>query len=280
MKNLNCYTSPPIDLYITASDRKETIDLRNRLIALRPAISLQYGVYDGHYAANTFGQLYHNILFDPNRADLLSLYDYGSRAIRDFRISLESLQPISIKYTCQQCSLGATETLDHLLPKEEFPEYAVHPVNLIPCCSRCNGYKSFVWRNGGNRLFLNLYLDQLPDEQYLFVEVFNDDAGEIDFEFYLDNSGGIDPDLFAIIESHFNRLHLLERFRMKVISSITELENSILARAIHLNRNEIINEVIDVAKRNMLSYGFNYYKSIFEIKVIQSPEFHQRIGWV
>jgi hypothetical protein len=40
---------------------------------------------------------------------------------------------------CPFCGgIGHTYTLDHYLPKANFPIYSIHPANLVPCCRDCN----------------------------------------------------------------------------------------------------------------------------------------------
>jgi hypothetical protein len=70
--------------------------------------------------------------------------------------------------------------------------------------------KNNKWRDKGKVLFLNLYKDILPVEQYLFVTITN--IKTIEAEFYLENKAGIDAGLFKRIENHYEGLELCERF--------------------------------------------------------------------
>ncbi len=40
--------------------------------------------------------------------------------------------------SCPMCGSPGTGTLDHFLPKETFPEFAVMAANLVPACTHCN----------------------------------------------------------------------------------------------------------------------------------------------
>lgn len=276
MKHLNPYPHVSKTVYHTAIDRKEEENLKNRLTSIEPLIYDQYDVYDGHFNADTLTSLQPNLAFAPNKADIQSLYDYNSKTMREVRKEIENSQPTSLRYTCQYCTLTRNESFDHYLPKEEFPEYAVHTNNLIPCCKTCNGYKSFVWRAGDRRLFINHYIDVLPAIQYLFVEVIEEANNEINFGFYLDNIGGIDAEKYLMIRSHFKRLRLLERMRMSSVNSISELENTILSNLNHLTIAETVDIVISTAERNRLAYGVNYWKSTLEITLVQNDIFLKR----
>lgn len=48
---------------------------------------------------------------------------------------------------CPLCGQRLVTTLDHHLPKAEYPALAVAPVNLVPSCSDCKGRSSTPCRN-------------------------------------------------------------------------------------------------------------------------------------
>lgn len=64
---------------------------------------------------------------------------------------------------CPTCGEdGSPGTLDHYLPKTEFPELAVCLVNLTPMCSTCQGKKSSNYlTDGGVKAFLHPYFDDI-----------------------------------------------------------------------------------------------------------------------
>lgn len=274
MKNFNAYDGDSAQFYELAVSRKEDPTLQQRLTDILDEIRASYEVYNQNWEGNTLPTIHPNAIFTPLRNDLKGLYDYNSVAIRQLRHNVQSRMPQTIRYTCQYCTVTPVESLDHYLPKEEFPEYSIHANNLIPCCKTCNGHKSFVWRGAlGQRLFINLYRDILLDGQFLFCEV-EDDNGEIDFRFFIDNAIGLGQREFDMIDSHFTRLYLLERMRMKAIGIISELETTIESSNLPLA--EIVGEVERSAIRNFQSYGANYWKSVAQLAMVRSPLFMQR----
>ncbi len=63
---------------------------------------------------------------------------------------------------CPFCGgLGHAWTLDHYLPKANFPAYSVHPSNLVPCCRDCNSGKNASFGRSVNEQSLHPYLE--PD---------------------------------------------------------------------------------------------------------------------
>jgi hypothetical protein len=72
---------------------------------------------------------------------------------------------------CPLCGLGYVTTLDHHLPKTDYPALAVTPVNLIPACSYCNKEKLQDIPTCAEEQTLHPYYDNFEDELWLFAEV-------------------------------------------------------------------------------------------------------------
>ena len=68
------------------------------------------------------------------------------------------------------CGTTLPRTFDDYVPAVKFPEFAVHPLNLVPCCATCNSTKDADWLTAaGTRQYLHTYSDQLPDVQFVSV---------------------------------------------------------------------------------------------------------------
>lgn len=110
---------------------------------------------------------------------------------------------------CPFCAHRDVASLDHYLPRENYPEFAVLPVNLVPCCSGCNGEKrAFIPNAEGDQLF-HPYFDDWSMYDLL--------TANIEIGSYVDVSFGITatgvPDLVRQrAQSHFDRLKLDELY--------------------------------------------------------------------
>ena len=113
---------------------------------------------------------------------------------------------------CPICGIGPANTIDHFVPEGDYPEYCIHPRNLIPLCNDCNGPKRALLKTDTNeRALWNSYLDECPDKQFLFCDVVMiEDMPRADF--FIDNRNGIDKGLFSRIDRTFNRMHVLEHY--------------------------------------------------------------------
>ena len=273
MKNLKPYPDNSFDFYQSVVDQKESAELVLRLKNINGKVDTSFMLYDDHYGTNTLEQIMEDGGYAGHKKDLLDLYSYQFSIIKKLRLAIQKEQPRETRYTCQHCTLTSNESMDHFLPKEDFPVYSVHPLNLLPCCTKCNQFKWSNWRKGGKRIALNLYLDKLPDIQYLFLNVFTDADGDIDFKYTVENPNGIDKNLFELIKGHYKQLDLLNRMREKSIPLITEYKNMIENRVKNVQLADIINEFIDTAEANKIDFGANYWKSILEIGLVNSADF-------
>ena len=122
--------------YELALNTKESDDLRLRLAKIDAELRESYTKYTEHFEDNNLEKLAPNNAFLPYKADLLSLYNYKFSVVKGLRLSIERAQPQAIRYTCQHCTLTSNESLDHFVPKDEFPEFAMNPFNLLPSCGK------------------------------------------------------------------------------------------------------------------------------------------------
>lgn len=278
MKNLLPYRGDCFKVHQKAVDRKHQGELKERLLKLNPIVEAEFKVFLDKFKDNNLISLVPNASLSLSKEDLLSLYNYQSSVIIAVRESIRKLQIRTIISTCQNCTIDSANTLDHILPQSNFPEFVVNPKNLFPCCSTCNSYKLDAMKSANRQIFLNLYLDDLPQQQYLFVDVSKDEDEELDFRFYLQNIGNsIDSNLFSVIESHFAKLHLFERMKLKSIEYVSELENKIHIFRHQLKLEEIVNNLINATNDDRKAYGDNHWKCILELSLLNSPIFISKI---
>lgn len=280
MKNLIFYPDNCFDVHRKAVNAKNKSVRKTRLQNMDLIIEQEYKIYSDFFKKNKLNLVKPNSELNENniQSDLLSLYNYQSNTIKNLRERIRNLQPSTIQITCQNCTIDTVGTLDHILPKTAYPAFAVNPLNLFPCCSKCNSYKLDSISSTTNQKFLNLYLDDLPKEQYLFVNIFLDNFKEINFKFFLRNlESKIEAKLFQVICNHYKNLHLLNRMQLIAIEFMSELENKIIAFSEQLPLDNILKILIKSSESNRKVYGYNHWKYILEFSLLTSPIFLKKI---
>lgn len=73
------------------------------------------------------------------------------------------LKSLALDSMCPYCTISKASTLDHYLPKSEFPIYAVTPANLVPCCRECNSTKDTNYSHVKEEMFVHPYYEDVDN---------------------------------------------------------------------------------------------------------------------
>ncbi|MFJ5835169.1 HNH endonuclease [Streptomyces shenzhenensis] len=112
---------------------------------------------------------------------LIFAYDGGlvaSRAGRDIYDQILSGAPYE---RCPLCGRGIASTLDHQLPKSEYPILAVTPANLVPACGTCNQKKSNMAPTSASEMLLHPYFDRLGATQWLQARIHEESPARAEY---------------------------------------------------------------------------------------------------
>lgn len=141
--------------------------------------------------------------------DLIKLYD--NQMVKNPSPGRDDYDAIMMaaKGRCPFCSHGKPKTLDHYLPKSEYPEFSIFPANLVPCCRDCNHEKLTDLAKEQKTQFIHPYFDDLTEAQWLEAHVSYeiDDAPTI--LYYINKEAGqLDELTYERIQFQFDELNL------------------------------------------------------------------------
>jgi len=233
MHKLNRISKPPKDFLGTVIAGK-TGDRGVRLTSMLSAIEIRYETLEAAYSILGIAGVAKETWTKEQQEDLLHCYGSATHALERLKSLITQRQKESIRDFCSYCGIGAPRQFDHYLPKEKYPEFSVHAHNLIPCCGTCNGKKSDLWLDAAkNRLFLNLYLDSLPAAPMLKLNIkwLTKKGKRVPtVSFDLVRPSGFSLTKFRIVESHFNKLELLSRYKDQSHTEFSMLRDAAIAR--------------------------------------------------
>lgn len=279
MKNLKPYSGDSFSFHKEVikrkNKRKYDSDYKNRVGLLNNEIEQQFEVYKEKFDSNKLETLSAIGYNGSKKDDLQGLYDYESKLLQKLKIELTTDDKNRVNNTCQNCSLGEINSFDHYIPKSEFPEYVVNPLNLIPICTKCNGHKSSIWRQSGKRNFLNLYIDILPKKQYLFVDI-KIFENIIELKYYLDSKNGINNEIYELLVYHYNKLKLFDRFKDNSDTIISELDIEIEKYSKKLSLDEIKETILEECKDNFRILGRNNWKLVLKMALVNNSKYLSR----
>ncbi|MDO6737376.1 HNH endonuclease [Wenyingzhuangia sp. 2_MG-2023] len=266
MKNIKSYTGSDIGFHndIVNNSLKKG-DVKDNLISNKHIIEASFADYKIRFEnKNLFDVSAHGFIGE-NKSNLLKLYSSQRKAIVELKTELTTDDNNRRNNICPNCTIETVSSLDHFIPKEEFPEFSVNPINLIPCCTTCNSKKKEFWKNDEQMFFLNLYSDIIPNEQFLFVTIYSN----IDFSFEIKNVHNIDDDLFNVIESHYDKLELLQRFKENADNEISELEY-LIDSCDDKTQDELARFLLAHYKNKEAKFGMNNWKIVLVKAMIES----------
>jgi len=263
MINLAHLSNNPIDEFNLIYNSKTGVN-HVILTMLRDDIVERYTIYNKAFDDNELERL-NSVLLNPNSIEaMLHCYNSSTKALEDLLIRIKENQLLHLRSTCHFCGINTDSSTDHYLPKNQFPEFCVNLLNLIPCCPDCNSIKGEYWKdeNTLTRGIVNLYTDDLPPIQFLFVEISY--LGNVPRAlFTVDNRNNIDHDLFNIISKHYTRLHLTERYKDQFNSIYSQIHNLFLNKPMFAGRPDLIQDFLnqdDINHSNL--FGINHYKGV------------------
>lgn len=274
MINFNHYNEDAFELYKAAVNRK-TGQGKDGLKQIEEKVKSAYDNYCIKFSQKQVHTLMPSNLFSEEEKALLEgMFDSDNKIVRTIRDWIDDHNNRTYLNRCPYCTLNAANTTEHILPKSVYEEFAVHALNLIPCCSECNSKKGDNFKDrSGYPLFLNFYYDILPETQYLFVDLSFDERGVVNFNYRLDNVNHVDVRLFDLICRHYEKLDLLARFKTKAISEYPEIENSLGTFLYHEDIDVFMANLKQKAMLDANSYGHNYWKVVLYLALANSNDY-------
>lgn len=262
----------PFDEYKAAAQGDVILD------AIEIQMESCYNDYENAVTSASVHNLNPHGFVTPEKDNLKKLYKSDCDIAKKLRLHHSTFTSSTRRIynnKCPYCTLSEPDTIEHILPKEKYPEFAVHLYNLIPCCSKCNRHKGEAVRNSaGLPLTINFYYHDPENCQFLEADCIIDSNGCPSFKYKLTFPKNADPTLAAIITNHFDRLHLIERYNEEIVKSYTEVELTIKIAC----RGKSLNDALQILKDYLSSiigdYGLNHHFVAMLRCMIDSSTYH------
>ncbi len=155
---------------------------------------------------------------------------------------------------CLLCHIGEASTLDHFLPKEDFPSLSISYNNLIPACDYCNRMKSKYFSLSKENQLIHPLFDQFYNYNWL-TAVYSEMDNVIYFQInYEKNTVEYKRVLF-----HVKKFGILDTFSAKAISLVKELVRNATFKNLSLH------EMIEIKRDLLNARSKDYPKSRYTI---------------
>jgi 5-methylcytosine-specific restriction endonuclease McrA len=174
---------------------------------------------------------------------------------------------------CPYCTIAPPKTLDHYLPRNDYPEFSVLPINLVPACSGCNTSRGFRDRTGA-RALIHPYFDTIPNERLLVATIRIVD-GAPDATFSVDRTQAKDKGFADLYERHVDLLRLHARYRRWALSEygLSSILSTTRVWARGMPRDELRHRLEEQAHVDEATLGANHFKVVLHRGAAASDEF-------
>lgn len=174
MKNINKSKENP-DGFLDKIIKSKQASNKERLISLKNEIKKQFRIFEERASSNTLHGVKSKWKYDKSDSTtdgyfLYHQYENSKSSIVNLRAEIIENNNGEVYIECPICGFRETTDLDHYMPRQLFPEFSIHPYNLIPTCHECNNDKSIKWCESTGqkkRLIFNAYYDT-PTNEPLF----------------------------------------------------------------------------------------------------------------
>lgn len=174
MRKLSKPNDDPGEVFQTCISRVSKRGLKARLTSVEPNVIAAASAFEAAVSATMLHTMepqdgVPGVVTKKELSDVYTLrmakQDAPGRAIYDKLLAAPAYG------RCPLCGQGKISTLDHHLPKDQFPLLAVVPVNLVPACGDCNKVKTNAIPNTEGEQTLHPYFDDVEEDTWLYAEV-------------------------------------------------------------------------------------------------------------
>ena len=117
-------------------------------------------------------------------------------------------------------------TLDHHLPKAQYPALAVTPLNLVPSCTDCNKAKLAAIPHSPEEVALHPYYDDIDDEAWLAARVVRTKPAAVRFHVKVPAEWG--ALLAARVNNHFRTLGLAALYASQAAEELVNVRHQLV----------------------------------------------------
>ena len=123
---------------------------------------------------------------------------------------------------CPMCGQGKVSTLDHYLPKSKYAQFAILPLNLVPCCRDCNIEKRVAFPATRTDQTFHPYFDDVEMDRWLYATVELDQG--VSLAFFVAAPSGWSLELAGRAQTHFDAFKLGSLFSTFAATELSSLK--------------------------------------------------------
>lgn len=287
MKQLLAPTCTPEEAYIACTSAIIDVQQRARMRDILPGITGNAAEFIERVAAGSTWEMPYLrlargddpfVIDDIRKSELVHLYEYYMVQREPGRALYDSIL-VAAGDHCPTCGgIGRPRTLDHYLPKANYPKLAIVPQNLIPACRDCNTDKRNPLIDHPHRQPLHPYLDKGQFFEERWISVFVSHTSPCTIIYSASPPDDWSDDDQARVVNHFDLFGIAERYSIQAgseLSTLMDLRASYFSRQPPEAFSEFLRSGANVA--GLLTNGWKkvLYEALAEDAWFCNAEFHR-----
>ena len=165
------------------------------------------------------------------------------------------------KRGCCFCSYDDPTELDHFLPISKFPQFAIHPNNLVPVCHRCNKNKWTYVPVSADENLIHPFFESYEDEEWLHVEVIF--MGNTPIAKYYIQCDEMDRSVIDRMTNHFEEIELFERYSSQASRELSGVNKRLRDAFDERGREALKNDLIEEADSRGQSHLNSWQSALY-----------------
>lgn len=141
---------------------------------------------------------------------LINYYEYRILQKENGRMFYDKLILSAPDNICPYCTIKTVKTIDHFLPKSEYPCLSITPTNLIPCCRDCNTEKKISFPIDHDTQTFHPYFDVVDNEAWIIADLIATEP--LSFHYRVKRLPHWDENKYKRALNHFNSYNIDELF--------------------------------------------------------------------
>ena len=222
MRKLNAPGDSVQDVFSTCIETYRNTALKDRLRSISPVLTDEASHFEDCVSASRAHTIptADNVGGVVSRDEMLNVYKSKfvggpGRPYYDKYMSL----PANGK--CPFCGIGIVASLDHYLPKSQYPALAVTPKNMVPACRDCNlGEKRTFFPRSAEEEPLHPYFDDVEQDVWLSVR-FDIEGKDLVPTYFVRKPAVWNDLLFKRVKNHMDLYNLYTTYAVHAAEEIT-----------------------------------------------------------
>ncbi|RKS21770.1 hypothetical protein CLV94_2405 [Flavobacterium endophyticum] len=203
-------------------------DLRNRLTACEDLIQQAEQEFENKITKGLMHTINREETVNRNvtAKELKDVYTLRMVGNPAGRIHYDELFLSAPQELCPLCAHRNVTTLDHYLPKAEYPRLSVVPINLIPSCKDCNTGKLSFYPTSPETETLHPYYDNIENIQWLKATV--NRTSPICINFYAERQSDWTDLLFERVKHHIETYGLKSLYSVQAARELSAIKRMLI----------------------------------------------------